>query len=183
MFGRDKQKVKRKTGYSRWKKAGLIIVVLIAGLAVGGAAGYFIQDQFKSTNADKAEETSPEVTEQSEEARAEEVETAPEAASSVPAEEVPAAPVVYGKTPAEAMSAYLEALGVEPEGMMYSVVATSKSDSNWKLDKGVKSGEETLYFIVHYTPEGWTVVFHDTSISSEQVESVGAPADILPQVD
>ncbi|MBN2168420.1 MAG: hypothetical protein JW738_04190 [Actinobacteria bacterium] len=179
MFGRSKNKVKRKNGYSRWKKAGIIFLCLIAGLAVGGVAGFMIQREFKSTKADKAAEPKPEAEKDAKETTTGETEAGAE--STVPAAStVPSIPQVTGSSPAEAIRAFLEALGMDSGGMMFSVVSASKADANWKLDKGVISGQEPIFFIVHYVSGGWTVVDYGTVMTADQIKAAGAPSDLKP---
>lgn len=186
-FKRNKG-VKRNGYRSRWKTAGIIILCLVFGLALGTGAGFLVQREFGGSKSNNSSKTKAEAKKQakedesrdSEEA-AEEEKSKTESNSTVPSTTPAASTVpkveIKGKTPAEAITAYLKEIDVESDGMMFSVVSTSKKDPNWKLDKGVKGGK-TYYFVVHYTGGGWTVETYGLQLTDEVMASVGAPSDL-----
>jgi hypothetical protein len=63
--------------------------------------------------------------------------------------------------------------------MYFSVVTASKTDPNWKLDKGTKGNTQPLYFVLHHVTGGWAVVEHGTGLTAEKLNAVGAPTDLL----
>jgi uncharacterized protein (TIGR03437 family) len=85
-----------------------------------------------------------------------------------------------GETPLPAMLEFLKNRKVDTEGMEFSVVATSKVDPTWKIDKAAKEGEPTYYFIFRKTTDGWTIMDFGTSFTTEQMRTVGAPSDLKP---
>lgn len=176
---------------SYWKSRGIKALCLIVGLLVGLGAGFLVQKKFlhfnfsfastaRAVEKEKAAKSAPENGEESSTSTADEetasvpapVATAPVVASTVP-QQIPA------KTPAQAMSDYLRGLGKDPSGMIYGVVAVSRTDPNWKLDKGSKGKDTTLFFIVRYVNGGWVVVDSGTGFTAEQLAAKGAPGDLL----
>lgn len=181
----------RRNGYrSRWKTAGIIVLCLIFGLALGVGVGFLVQREFGGPKSDKSSSAKTEAKKQDKEDNSKDSEEAADdkeaktesgstVSSTTPAVSTVPAVTVKGKTPAEAMTAYLKSIGVESNGMMFSVVSASKTDPNWKLDKGVKGGK-TYYFVVHYAGGNWTVATYGLQLTKEVMASVGAPADLAP---
>jgi IPT/TIG domain len=85
-----------------------------------------------------------------------------------------------GSTPLPAMLEFLKNRKIDTEGMTFSVVATSKVNPAWKLDKGEKEGEPTYYFLFHETADGWTLIDFGTDLTAEQMKIDGAPSDLEP---
>ena len=89
-------------------------------------------------------------------------------------------PTFTGLSPLSAMLSFLMVRGVNTAAMSFSVVATSKTEPDWKLDKAVKTGEPTYYFIFHKVAEGWNIVDFGTRFTAEQMKVDGAPSDLQP---
>jgi len=83
-------------------------------------------------------------------------------------------------SPLPAMENFLKSQGIDTTDMSFSVVATSKTDPNWKLDKAVKTGEPTRYFVFHKDTDGWTIVDYGTTFTTDQMKVDGAPRDLKP---
>ena len=82
-------------------------------------------------------------------------------------------------SPLQAMINYLKKKGVNTAGVTFSVVSVSKTDPNWKLDKGSKSGKQPSYFILHHINGGWTVVDYGTGFTAARAKADGAPSDLV----
>ncbi|MHB8896322.1 MAG: IPT/TIG domain-containing protein [Candidatus Geothermincolia bacterium] len=82
-------------------------------------------------------------------------------------------------TPLPAMTNYLKSIEVDTAGMTYSVITTSKTDPNWKLDKAT-GPEGTHYFLFHRDNAGWSIVDYGTKLTAAQLKADGAPDDIQP---
>jgi uncharacterized protein (TIGR03437 family) len=87
-------------------------------------------------------------------------------------------PTFTASTPMPAMTNWLKNQGIDTNGMTYTVVSTSTSDPNWKLDKATKTGGPTYYFLVNKGTKGWTIIDAGTSITTEQLKIDGAPSDL-----
>jgi len=87
-------------------------------------------------------------------------------------------PSFTASSPLPAMMNYLKSLGADTAGMTFTVVTTSKSDPNWKLDKATGTSQDTSYFLFHKDSSGWTIVDYGTDLSAEQLKLDGAPSDI-----
>jgi uncharacterized protein (TIGR03437 family) len=85
-----------------------------------------------------------------------------------------------GETPLPAMLEFLKNRKIDTKGMSFTVMATSKVDPTWKIDKAAKEGGPTYYFIFRKTTDGWTIVDFGTSFTTEQMRTVGAPSDLKP---
>lgn len=85
-----------------------------------------------------------------------------------------------GSTPLPAMLEFLKNRKIDTKDMTFSVVATSKIDPSWKLDKAEKEGEPTYYFLFRETADGWTLIDFGTGFTAEQMRTVGAPSDLKP---
>lgn len=85
-----------------------------------------------------------------------------------------------GSTPLPAMLEFLKNRKIDSKGMTFSVVATSKMDPAWKLDKAEKADGPTYYFLFHKTADGWTLVDFGTGFTAEQMKIDGAPSDLKP---
>lgn len=87
-------------------------------------------------------------------------------------------------TPVSAMLDFMKKNNINTTGWTFSVVKTSASDSAWKIDEAVKSGQQTLYFLLHQVKGSWNVVDYGTAMTPDQIKGKGAPADLqitLPQ--
>jgi hypothetical protein len=89
-------------------------------------------------------------------------------------------PSFTGSSPQPAMMNYLKSKGVDTTGMSFSVVATSKIDPNWKLDKATGASQGTSYFLFHKDSGGWAIVDYGTNLTADQLKADGAPSDIPP---
>jgi len=89
-------------------------------------------------------------------------------------------PSFTGSSPQPAMMNYLKSKGVDTTGMSFSVVATSKTDPNWKLDKATGASQGTSYFLFHKDSGGWAIVDYGTNLTADQLKADGAPSDIPP---
>lgn len=87
-------------------------------------------------------------------------------------------PSFTGSSPLPAMMNYLKSKSVDTNGLSFTVVTTSKSDPNWKLDKATGTSQDTSYFLFHKDSSGWTIVDYGTDLSAEQLKLDGAPSDI-----
>lgn len=85
-----------------------------------------------------------------------------------------------GSSPLPVMMNYLKSKGVNMTGMSFTVVATSKIDPNWKLDKATGASQGTSYFLFHKDNSGWTIVDFGTNLNADQLKADGAPSDIPP---
>jgi len=85
-----------------------------------------------------------------------------------------------GSTPLPAMLEFLKNRKVDTKGIVFTVVATSKVDPTWKLDKAVASAGMTYYFLVRKTKDGWTIKDFGTSLTADQMKIDGAPSDLKP---
>lgn len=85
-----------------------------------------------------------------------------------------------GETPLPAMLEFLKNRKVNTKGMSFTVVATSKVDPTWKMDKAAKNGQPTYYFLFRKTADGWTIVDFGTSFTADQMKTDGAPSDLKP---
>jgi uncharacterized protein (TIGR03437 family) len=85
-----------------------------------------------------------------------------------------------GGTPLPAMLEFLKNRKIDTKGMTFTVMATSKVDPTWKLDKAAKSGGPTYYFLFRKTTDGWTIVDFGTGFTTEQMRTDGAPSDLKP---
>ncbi|HEY5527352.1 MAG TPA: IPT/TIG domain-containing protein [Candidatus Anoxymicrobiaceae bacterium] len=83
-------------------------------------------------------------------------------------------------TPLPAMLNYLKTKGIDTAGWSFSVVSTSKTDPNFKIDKGSKSGEASQYFLVFKNSDGWAVIDYGTGFTASQLKADGAPGDLPP---
>ncbi len=81
-------------------------------------------------------------------------------------------------TPVSAMLDFLKKKGVNTSGWTFSVVKSSASDSTWKIDEGIKSGQKTLYFLLHQVKGSWNVVDYGNAMTPDQIKGKGAPADL-----
>jgi IPT/TIG domain len=81
-------------------------------------------------------------------------------------------------TPVSAMLDYMKKNNINTSGWTFSVVKTSATDPAWKIDEGVKSGQQTLYFLLQQVKKSWNVVLEGTSLTPEQIKAKGAPADL-----
>lgn len=91
-----------------------------------------------------------------------------------------ASPSFTAESPLPAMVNYLKSKDVTTTEMSFSVVATSKIDPNWKLDKATGAGQDTSYFLFHKDSGGWTIVDYGTDLTADQLKADGAPSDIPP---
>ena len=89
-------------------------------------------------------------------------------------------PVFTGSSPLPAMMNYLKSKSVDKTGMSFSVVATSKIDPNWKLDKAIGASQGTSYFLFHKDSGSWNIVDYGTNLTADQLKADGAPSDIPP---
>ena len=188
-------KNKRGRVMGKWQKRGLYAACLIVGLAAGFAVGYFVQHEVKvhsraaqtkkavsttkkqsaSTTA-KTTATAPEATASESQAGSSAVaQTTPTAATAAQAQQGPVA-----STPVKAMTAFLQSKGIDSTGMTYLVVATSKLDPTWKLDKGSQGSGQASYFLIHSVPDGYTVIDYGPTLTIEQIKADGAPSDLQP---
>ena len=87
---------------------------------------------------------------------------------------------VTAASPLQTMIDYLKKKGLVTSGVTFGVVSTSKTDPNWKLDKGSKAGEQPAFFILHKGGAGWTVVDYGTSFTAAKMKADGAPGDLAP---
>lgn len=85
-----------------------------------------------------------------------------------------------GSTPLPAMLEFLKNRKIDTKDMTFSVVATSKIDPSWKLDKAEDTDGTTYYFLFRETADGWTLIDFGTGFTAEQMKTVGAPSDIKP---
>jgi uncharacterized protein (TIGR03437 family) len=85
-----------------------------------------------------------------------------------------------GSTPLPAMLEFLKNRKVDTKGMSYTVMATSKVDPTWKLDKAAKTGGPTYYFLFRKTTDGWTIIDFGSSFTVDQMRIDGAPSDLKP---
>ena len=85
-----------------------------------------------------------------------------------------------GSSPLPAMLEFLENRKIDSEGMSFSVVATSKMDPNWKLDKAEKTDGTTYYFLFYKTADGWTLIDFGSGFTADQMKIDGAPSDLKP---
>jgi len=87
-------------------------------------------------------------------------------------------PSFTGSSPLPAMMNYLKSKSVDTNGLSFTVVTTSKSDPNWKLDKATRASQDTSYFLFHKESGGWAIVDYGTDLSADQLKLDGAPSDI-----
>jgi hypothetical protein len=80
--------------------------------------------------------------------------------------------------PSDAMKAYLKAKDIDTSSMTFSVVATSSTDPNWKIDVATESGGSSTYFLLHNASGTWAVVDSGSALAAEKMKSEGAPADL-----
>ena len=85
-------------------------------------------------------------------------------------------------TPVSAMLDFMKKNGINTSGWTFSVVKASASDPTWKIDEAVKSGQKTLYFLLHQVKSSWTVVDYGTAMTPDQIKGKGAPADLQIQL-
>jgi hypothetical protein len=85
-----------------------------------------------------------------------------------------------GSTPLPAMLEFLKNRKVNTKGMSFTVVATSKADPTWKMDKAAKTGGPTYYFLFRKTTDGWTIIDSGSSFTADQMRIDGAPSDLKP---
>ena len=85
-----------------------------------------------------------------------------------------------GSSPLPAMLEFLKNRKIDSEGMSFSVVATSKMDPNWKLDKAEKTDGTTYYFLFYKTADGWTLIDFGSGFTADQMKIDGAPGDLRP---
>lgn len=83
-------------------------------------------------------------------------------------------------TPAQVLASYLKSKGIDTSGASYSVVSTSTTDPNWKVDKETGSGTQPAYFILHDVNGSWTVVDYGTGFTAAKMKADGAPGDLSP---
>lgn len=83
-------------------------------------------------------------------------------------------------TPARVMASYLKNKGIDASGASYSVVSTSTTDPNWKLDEETGSGTKPAYFILHNVNGNWAVVDYGTGFTAANIKADGAPGDLSP---
>ncbi len=81
-------------------------------------------------------------------------------------------------TPVSAMLDFMKKNNINTTGWTFSVVKTSATDPTWKIDEAVKSGQKTLYFLLHQVKNSWNVVDYGTSMTPDQIKGKGAPADL-----
>lgn len=167
---------------SKWKTRGILAVCLIAGLIIGFGAGFLVQRELKKPKAKPASTTTANKKKSStttpESASNKSKSSAPE--STVPSSNTstPAAQLIVASTPAKAITDFLKAKGIDGTNMIFSVVSVSKTDPNWKVDKGAKGSSQPQYFVLHHVSGGWAVVEYGTGLSAEQLSAVGAPSDL-----
>lgn len=183
-------KRKHKRGLGKWQKRGIYAACLILGLAMGFAAGFYIEQELKpkkaissaktgthakksSTSSAKKKASSSATSSASAEKQSSATSATQTATSAVTTQPGPVAP-----TPAQAMRKYLETKGISSSGMSFAVVQVSKTDPHWKLDKGTSSGKATLYFLLQHVTGGWAVVDYGEALTAEQMKAHGAPADL-----
>jgi hypothetical protein len=78
--------------------------------------------------------------------------------------------------PTSAMMAFLQNTNEATGSWTFSVYSVSQSDPNWKIDKGVVSGNpQPGFFLLHYDNGTWKVLEHGTDFNPR---SDGAPADL-----
>jgi hypothetical protein len=82
-------------------------------------------------------------------------------------------------TPVDAIEAYAKAKGMDVSDWTFSVYSLSKSDSNWKIDQGSKSGQVQDMFLLHYADNKWTVVADAKSFTQADLAKYGAPSDLV----
>jgi len=85
-----------------------------------------------------------------------------------------------GSTPLPAILEFLKNRKVDTKGMSVTVVATSKVDPTWKLDKAAKAGGPTYYFLFRKTTDGWTIIDFGSGFTVDQMRIDGAPSDLKP---
>ena len=85
-------------------------------------------------------------------------------------------------TPVSAMLDFMKKNNINTSGWTFSVVKTSASDPTWKIDEGVKSGQKTLYFLLHQVKNSWNVVDYGNAMTHDQIKGKGAPADLQIQL-
>ena len=85
-----------------------------------------------------------------------------------------------GSTPLPAILEFLKNRKVDTKGMSVTVVATSKVDPTWKLDKAAKTGGPTYYFLFRKTTDGWTIIDFGSGFTADQMRIDGAPSDLKP---
>jgi len=90
-------------------------------------------------------------------------------------------PAFTGSSPLPAMMNYLKSNSVDTNGMTFTVVTTSKTDPNWKLDKATGASQGTSYFLLHKDSTGWSIVDYGTKLTAAQLKADGAPKDIPAQ--
>jgi hypothetical protein len=162
---------------------------VILGLAMGFAAGFYIERELKhkkttptakttqakkSSSSSEKEEASSSATSTSSDAQQSSETSATQSESSA----VTPQPGPVASTPAEAMRKFLQTKGISTSGMSFAVVSVSKADPHWKLDKGTRSGKATLYFLLHNVTGGWQVVDYGETLTAERMRVAGAPADL-----
>jgi hypothetical protein len=87
-------------------------------------------------------------------------------------------PTFTASSPLPAMTNWLKNQGIDTTGITYTVVSTSTSDPNWKLDKASKTGGTTYYFLFNKDTKGWTIIDAGTAMTAAQLKMDGAPSDI-----
>lgn len=180
------RKHKKKLG--KWQKRGIYAACVILGLAMGFAAGFYIEREFKHKKATSPVKTGTQAKKSSasstnEEASSSATSSAEKQSSETSATQTATSAVTpqpgpVASTPAQAMRKFLQTKGISTSGMSFSVVSVSKADPRWKLDRGTSSGKPTLYFLLHNVTGGWAVVDYGETLTAERMSAAGAPADL-----
>jgi len=181
---------KHKKPLGKWQKRGIYAACLILGLAIGFAAGFYIEWELKHKKATtsvktgtQAKKSSTSSTRKKASSSSTSSASAEKQSSATSATQAETSAVVIqlgpiAPTPAQAMRKYLDTKGISTSGMSFAVVSVSKTDPHWKLDKGTRSGKATLYFLLQNVPGGWAVVDYGETLTAEQMKADGAPADL-----
>ncbi len=83
-------------------------------------------------------------------------------------------------TPLPAMLNYLKTNSIDSNGLSFSVVTTSKTDPNWKIDVASRAGTAAAYFLVHQATDGWSVIdYKTTQFTAKEIKDDGGPDDLL----
>ncbi len=81
-------------------------------------------------------------------------------------------------SPVQAVVAWMTKNNIDTTGLTYVVLSVSRSDPTWKIDEALKGTQEVDEFLLHQVRGDWTVVDDSERFSSEELASLGAPADL-----
>ena len=81
-------------------------------------------------------------------------------------------------TAAQAMTAYEQKKGKDFSGYTFSIVQVSDKDPKWKVDVAIKSGQPSIYFLLHQENVDWVVKDDGTALTKAQLTAAGAPSDL-----